>query len=1438
MLTNEIIGAKGSKDSGGGNPPPPRSPEISSTAIMKILIALGEGEFAGDFDGRHIFLNGTPLNDSSGKENFPGVRWEWRSGTQSQDYIQGFPSAQNEIGVSTELRYGTPWVRAIHNTQLSAVRVRLVFPAGLFRQRDDGVKDGWRVEYAIDISVDGGAYVEYGRDAADGIANTGYERDYRINLPAAETGWQIRVRRLTQNISDGRTADTVQIASFTEVIDAKFQYPHTALLYIEFDSKQFEGQTPTVTVLTKGRIVRVPSNYDPINRSYNGVWDGTWKWAWTNNPAWAFFDIVTSQRFGLGDRLSLDQVDKWELYRIARYCDDLVPDGKGGMEPRFLCDICIDSQTDAWTVLMDLASIFRGMISWSNNLLTVNADMPEELDPDYIFTRANVVRGSINRTGSDVTTHYSTGLCTYKDPANNYKEDQTPAFIYEYVKRFSVVPLQMTAVGCNRETEAQRRLLWAIHTNNDGEGYEWKTGIEGRIPRVGKVVGLANNLYMGRDISGRISSVNGRTITVDRDISEVKAGNRLLLNLPTGKSQGRTVESVAGRAITVTVPYSVEPEPESQWAIESDDLAITRIRVKKVTYDNQIFTISGLLYSPTKYDRIDKGAILEDVPTTVRPAGSFSAPQNIQISSSHHVDQGIAISEMEVTWDAVSGAVGYEAQWRQNSGNWINVPRSGNTRFTVSGVYAGLYQVRVRAFSATDLVSLWTQSDDVQLTGKSGKPPSIKNLTASTDVVFSIALNWLFSPGSDDGLKTTLSVATKPDYSDEQFLADVPYPQRSYVLPGALDPGAVMFFRAVFTDKTGNQSDASVWVRGMASNDATAVKGLLIESITETELSKSLLEKINSLPSDVNVKQLADEIASAKNVIDTNRTELQGDVESVRNNIEQLGRASIETSLGLQAESRERGERQAWVIKQQVKLESDQQSLAEEVTQLGANFDRQQASLTRIDKAISDSEKSVAESLEELSSRASENESSIGRLSQAFTDEKSANAQAVERITSDVKGNAADILAESSARTSEDEALGKRITAISTISDKNTATINEKLQALSEVDTAAAKTIEEVKTDTDANASAITELRESVSAADSSRASLVQSLDAISRAGIQEALNQDKSERDRVTSTARIIQSQDVQASEQESQAKKLSSIEAEVDKASAMLIEEELARASGDEALARNIQTLQAKFSENSASVNKELSVLSDADKSQSREIQVFRTEVADSVTSIKKDLSSLSESDAASAKSLRELSSKFNENSSKINQEIETLTKNDESKSKTLTQLLSEVGKNTSALEQQMQTVFDKQGNGKSIYTLKMGVNVDGKFYDAGLAIGVEVINGVVHRQFLVNTSTFAILDNNSGEVTSPFVIQDGRAVFDNGLFGKASIGRLQMADSIESDDYISGRSGIKLDFKNGNIEMNSRKEKGGMTFNGDRIDLYNEDGELTIRIGNLGD
>lgn len=828
----EIKGIAGAKNNGGNKDNGQnRGTEIASVAYMKILLALSEGQIAGQFTGQDICLDGTPLLDADGHENFPGVTWEWRSGLVDQDYIQGFPAVENEISVSTEIKSGTPWVKAINNTQLSAVRLRIKFPNGVYSLRDSGGKDGYRIEFAIDVSTDGSTYTEYGRDTVDGIANTGYERSYRIDLPRANSGWQIRVRRLTENKNNNKTADVSRIESITEIVDAKLRYPNTALLFVQFDSTLFDGRTPTVTVKAKGLVIRVPSNYDPVERTYSGSWDGTFKWAWSNNPAWIFYDLVLNKRYGLGKRISSDQVDKWTLYQIGQYCDAPVSDGAGGKEARYLCDLYISQRTDAWTVLMDLANIFRGMISWSNNLLSVDADMPREMDPDFVFNKSNIV-GSFTFSSTSERTNYSAAIVSYSNPQNNYQDDQASVYSQEVADRFGFNTIELSRIGCTRESEAQRHGAYAIETNRDDNGVEFKTGMEGRIPRVGKVIGINNAPMAGRQNGGRVAAVSGKRITLDRAVA-AKAGNTLIINLPDGKSQGRKVQGVQDRIVTVEQEYNPAPQAEAGWILDQSDLAIQQFRVKRVVNNNDgTVTINGLPYNPSKFPRVDDGAVIEDRPVTVVPPRGQEGPDDITISSLYRVSQGIGITTLVATWSPVKNAIAYEMQWRQNNGDWINLPRTGNTRFEVDGIYTGRYVVRVRAINAQDIASVWGISKETELTGKSGAPlPPLALATRS--LVHGVQVSWEFPTGSGDTLRTELQYSKNQDGSAPMLLSDVAYPGKNYQQMG-LSMGAEFWYRARLVDRLGNESPWTGWVQGMASDNFDDYYENLTDAIKDT----------------------------------------------------------------------------------------------------------------------------------------------------------------------------------------------------------------------------------------------------------------------------------------------------------------------------------------------------------------------------------------------------------------------------------------------------------------------------------------------------------------------------------------------------------------------------------------------------------------------------
>jgi len=841
----QIIGAKGG--SGSVKTPVEASDSLRSTNLAKILIAVGEGEFEGTPTDADIYLDNTPLQDASGNVNFPNVKWEWRHGTVDQPYIPGIPAVENETTVNVELHSETPWVRSISNTQLSAVRVRLAWPA-LQKQDDEGNVGGYRIEYAVDIATDGGAYQTVLDEAVDGKTTTRYERSRRIDLPPATSGWQIRVRRLTANQNTNKIADSMLVAGYTEVIDAKLRYPNTALLYMEFDAEQFSS-IPAVTVRCKARKWPVPTNYDPIARTYSGVWDGTFKQAWTNNPAWVTFGICTEDRFGLGKRIKSWMVDKWELFRIAQYCDQSVPDGAGGSEPRFLCDMNLQGKADAWSLLRDISGIYRGMTYWAQGQLIMQADMPRAQDYDYVFTRANVIDGSFSYGSASAKTRYTRALVSYDNPDNNYDTDVIAYSDLDLQRRFGDKPTEISAIGCTRASEAQRRGKWVVMSNNQDRTVSFTTGMEGQIPLPGHIIPIGDSLLAGREVAGRITAANDRLITLDRD-TQAKPGDRLIINLPGGQAEGRTVQAVNGRALTVTTAYSEPPAAQLQWALDADDLAIPLYRVLKVARTAEgNFDISALQYQPDKYAHIDTGARLEEKPISVIPISVVPAPSDISLTSTTAIAQGLAVTTLTISWPAVSGAVGYDVEWRKDSGNWIKVQRTGANSVDVVGIYAGSYVARVRAVSAFDVSSVWTTSVLTALKGKEGLPPAVASLS-TTSLLFGIDLKWTFPSGVDDTQRTEIWYGPATDLSAATKLADLAYPQANYTLQNLL-AGVTFFFWARLVDRTGNIGPwypTGIGVMGQTSVEAAPILDLIKGQIDRTELGQDLLDEIDKIP--------------------------------------------------------------------------------------------------------------------------------------------------------------------------------------------------------------------------------------------------------------------------------------------------------------------------------------------------------------------------------------------------------------------------------------------------------------------------------------------------------------------------------------------------------------------------------------------------------------
>ena len=867
---------RGYKGKGGGSARQPveAADSLHSTSYARVLDLLSEGEISGLVNGlQSIYLNETPLQNADGSMNFQGVQVDFRAGTQWQDPVAGFPASESTASVNVELKFGTPWVRAINNRNLSALRVTLGVNGLRSVDTSTGDINGYSVQYAIDLQTDGGAWVEVVNTSFTGKTTQQYRRTHRIDLPVAMSGWVVRVRRLTPNANSNTIADTTVIDSITDVVDAKLRYPMSALVGLQIDASQFQT-IPTRAYHVRGRIIRVPSNYDPETRIYTGIWDGTFKSAWTNNPAWVFFDLVTNDRYGLGRQIPASTINKWALYQIGTYCDELVPDGRGGQEPRFTCNAYLQQRGDATRVLQDLCSIFRGMVYWGAGAAVPVADMPR--DPAYTYTQANVIDGRFVYTGSRRKDRATVALVSYSDMTDMGRQKVVYVQDDESVARYGIRKTEISAFGCTSEGQAYRVGQWALLTaKRETRTVSFSVGLDGTLCAPGQVIRVADNLLAGRRIGGRIKSATSSTIQIDAELG-IQFGDELTVILPSGVAETRKVSramgevltadmttitvdsteltadmiSLPGTTVTITVeaPFSAVPRAESVWALEAPGLKTQLYSVVSVTEGEGLtFDITAVQHEPGKFTAIDHGTRLDPRPVTVVPPKVQPAPAEVTIDSFNVVRQGISSQTAVIKWAAADSAVLYDCEWRRNDSDWVRAGRTATTSLEIDGAYAGSYVARVRAINSIESSSAWTQSAVTQLDGLLSAPPAVTNLSTSSQV-FGIGLSWGFPEGANIIQRTELWYSQTADRSSAIKLGDFAYPQNTHSMIG-LAAGARFFFWARLVDKNGL---AGPWhptgagTSGAASSDASAILDYLKDQITETQLSQALLEKIES----------------------------------------------------------------------------------------------------------------------------------------------------------------------------------------------------------------------------------------------------------------------------------------------------------------------------------------------------------------------------------------------------------------------------------------------------------------------------------------------------------------------------------------------------------------------------------------------------------------
>lgn len=1408
MIDYEIQGSKG----GSSKPHTPvETPNnLLSVAYAKVLLAVAEGELAGQPTDRDIYLDGTPLQNEDGSYNFGGVKWEWRSGSQDQEAIEEFPEVSTEYSVGIELKDNVQWTRAVTKSQLTDLRVTFQWPA-LMEQASNGDTNGYKMQYAIDLSTDGGAFQEYQVYTIDGKTNTSYERTHKVKLPKQGSSWTIRARRVTPESSSSTIQDTINVKSYAEVVAVKQRYPNTALLYVEFDSRLFgTGNIPKISVKTKGRVIQVPTNYNPESRTYTGIWDGSFKWAWTNNPAWVFYDLLTQDRFGLGHKVTQAMVDKLALYEIAQYCDVMVDDGTGSgtMEPRHTCNIYIQDKAGAWKVLRDIAGIFNGMTYWDGNKFVAVADKWEPITNAPMFSRSNVVNGNFDYQAADDKSIYTSALVSYDDPDNHYNTDVEPTFETSQIVRWGGDrQTEITAIGCTSRGEAQRKGKYTLITNLYNRTVSFQTGLQGLSADVlpGKIIHVLDPLLGGRPYTGRIKASAGTVITLDRDVTAV-AGDILYLTMEDGSSEGRTVVSATANIVTVSVAYSKPIPKNSVWYLEASDLKSQLFRVTKVTNPSpNVYEIEGVEYNESKYDAIDNGARLEPRPVSVVPPGKQQAPTNLVVSSSTYIEQTMAVTSLVATWDQMPNAVQYEVQWRYNDGDWISAGITGSPTITVKGIYTGNYIVRVRAINAVGVKSVWATSPLTNLAGKEGTPPTLASF-ACTPMFFGIRQDWTFPSGATDTLKTEIMYSQNPSFASAIKLGDFSYPLDYNEMHG-LKAGQRFWFWTRLVDKTGNigewypSSNEPGIVGTSLINDNGQYNDYLAEMISETMLDKELYERIelidgpSSLPGSVNSR-----LETVNDRIDQTNTDLINAVSDLEDQI-----ASVTDALVYDpTKTYVTGD----IVRVGSKLYQAQQDVPLNTTPPNDTYWKDVGTILEEANAVVNQVNVNTQKIEEVDGKVTATANQITGLQAMWRDD---NGEGDLQDALSGWDSAAKYGVEVKVRASEDEALAQRITSLSAEVGDNKASITSLEKVVATNNTATAERLNTIQSTVESNSSTISTLEKTVADLDSTTASSLQLVN---------------------------------------------SKIDNEIADREASVGSEATTRADADSALGIRIDTTEVSIGENKASI---------------QQVESAQATLTETVANLSSNISSVytanrtddegSLQDALGNWTTKanygiEVKTRTNENEA-ITQRVETLRADFQTAEGTLTaglqneafaratadsalsRSIDTVQATTSSNSAAIQTLTSAQastdGKVNASWQVKMELNAQGQYVAAGIGLGIENGPAGLQSQFLVRADRFAVVNGINGTLSAPFVVTGGQVFINDALINKATITNAVIGSDLRSNNYVAGQSGIRIDFVTGAVEINGPVSgQGRMTITNNTIRVFDNNGINRIKIG----
>lgn len=902
-----IAGAGGGSGGKGGSE---SDDDLESKSFLSLIDLLGEGQIGGlvDDSPKSIFLNDTPLVNSSGEYNFQNVTWAMLKGTQDQTSLgDGFDTVEASTSVGQLITRDAPATFSVTDPNADKARVIISTPS-LISTTSKGDIVGSSVEYRFLISLNNSFFTEIGKGKITGKTRSRYQRQYEYALPkhtedgTRVTMWTIKIERVSPETTESSTSNDIYLDSYSVIIGSRLSYPNSAIFGLSISSEQFQS-VPTRSYLVDGLLIRVPSNYDYKTRKYEGTWNGTFKLAPSDNPAWILYDVITNERYGLGQFVDPAYANAARLYVIGQYCDELVDDGFGGKEPRFTLNTVINSTSDAYQLISDITSVFNGMAYWSGSQFGYMCDMPTE--PTMLYNASNVVNGEFVYSGASRKDMHSVALITWNDPERNYQRAVEYIEDAELIQRYGIRKAEITSFGCTTRGQAHRIGKWLLYTErNQSRTISFKVGVDSSFVLPGDVVQIADPNRSGKRMGGRLIGVTATSATLDDEIV-LSENSSIMLRSANGDFVERNIKTIGtdlktGKSvINWEAPLSTLPTDNAVWVVKSPELEPQLARVVAIGDSEDspgTYSITAIAHNPSKFDFVESNIQLDSPNVTIISPSLIEPTKNVEIYEEARIEQGLTVRNMLINWEQVQNAVSYEVKYRKGEGNWFTLPITKALSVEVENVYEGEYTAQVIAISATGSRSPVAYSVPKLINGQASVLPKL-GLFKATPAMFAIDLAWEYAPGTSgvDHVEIQMSLDNSLE-ANFTLLGTYPDPMKAHQVTG-LNLQDTRWFRARLVDKFGISGEWSEVVSAAPDINPDKVLEVISGHIGQSDLESALQGKIDtSLETATAAKQASTAAQTAANAAQSTASAAQ----TAANSASQIANTAKDASTAAQ----------------------------------------------------------------------------------------------------------------------------------------------------------------------------------------------------------------------------------------------------------------------------------------------------------------------------------------------------------------------------------------------------------------------------------------------------------------------------------------------------------------------------------------------------------